>query len=124
MFGKNTCGKIKMIEAKVCGTFMSLFGILKSRLSANIKLTFHKALIRSVVAYACSAWEFAADIHILRKESLQNNVLRTNCNVQRRTTTRELHVAIEILYVHELITKLSRQQAEVMPNRDKQIIRK
>jgi hypothetical protein len=28
---------------------------------ANIKLTLHKALIRSVMTYACLAWEFVAD---------------------------------------------------------------
>jgi hypothetical protein len=32
----------------------------RKRLSVNIKLTFHKALIRSVMTYACPAWEFAA----------------------------------------------------------------
>jgi hypothetical protein len=60
------------------------------------------------MAFACPAWEFAADTHILRKESLQNNMLRTISNFPRRTPTRKLHVAFEILYVYDLITKLSR----------------
>src|SRR5215470_4423480 len=35
------------------------------RLNANIKLTLHKALTRSVMTYACPAWEFAADTYLL-----------------------------------------------------------
>jgi hypothetical protein len=31
------------------------------RLSANIKLILHKALIRSVMTFACHTWELAAD---------------------------------------------------------------
>jgi hypothetical protein len=50
-----------MIEAKVFRTFIRIYSLLKSeRLSANIKLTLLKALIRSVMAYACPAWELAA----------------------------------------------------------------
>jgi hypothetical protein len=51
-----------MIEAKAFGTFItsnSLFN--RERLSVNIKLTLHNALSRSVMIYACPAWEFAAD---------------------------------------------------------------
>jgi hypothetical protein len=68
------------------------------------------------MVYACPTWEFAAGTHILRPKSLQNNVLRTNGNFPRRTLTHELHVAFQILYVYDLITKLSRQQAEFTPN--------
>jgi hypothetical protein len=51
---------IKPIEAKTFRAFTRTYSLLKSeRLSANIKLTFHKALIRSVTTYACPAWEFA-----------------------------------------------------------------
>ena len=88
-----------------------------------MKLTFHKALIRSVLAYACPAWEFAADTKILRKVSLQNNVLRIIGSFQRCTPTRQLHVAFEILNVYDLITKLSRQQAEVVRSLDNEIVR-
>jgi hypothetical protein len=52
-----------MIEAKAFRTFIRLYSLFKSeRLNANIKLTLHKALIRSVMTYACPAWEFAADL--------------------------------------------------------------
>jgi hypothetical protein len=57
---------IEMIEAKSYRTFIRIYSLLKSeRLSANIKLTLHKALIRSVMAYACPAWGLAADTYLL-----------------------------------------------------------
>jgi hypothetical protein len=44
---------IEMIEAKAFRTFIRVYSLFKSeRLSANIKLTLHKALIRSVMTYA------------------------------------------------------------------------
>jgi hypothetical protein len=36
-------------------------GVIFDKRSANIKLTLHKALIRSVMTYARLAWELAAD---------------------------------------------------------------
>jgi hypothetical protein len=49
------------------------FSLFKSkRLSTNIKRTLHKALIRSVITYAYPAWEFAADIYVLKLQRLQN----------------------------------------------------
>jgi hypothetical protein len=57
---------IEMIEAKAFRTFMKTHSLLKSeRLSANIKLALHKALIRSVMTYASPAWESAADTHLM-----------------------------------------------------------
>jgi hypothetical protein len=52
-----------MIEAKAFRTFIRICSLFKSeRLSANIKLTFHKALSRLVMTYACPAWEFETRI--------------------------------------------------------------
>jgi hypothetical protein len=69
---------IEMIEAKALRTFIRLYSLFKSeRLSANIKLTLHKALTRSVMTYASPAWEFAADTHLMKSQRLQNKVLRT-----------------------------------------------
>jgi hypothetical protein len=51
---------IKMIETKAFRTFIRIYSIF-GRLSANIKLTLPKALINSVMTYACSASELAAD---------------------------------------------------------------
>jgi hypothetical protein len=47
---------IQMIDAKTFRTFIRIYSLLKNeRLSSNIKLTLHKSLIRSVMAYACPA---------------------------------------------------------------------
>jgi hypothetical protein len=101
-----------MIEAKAFRTFIRTYSLLKSeRLSANIKLTFHKALITSVVTYAFPAWEFAAETHLLK---LQNKVLRTIGSFPRRTPIRDLHLAFQIRFVYDYITKLCRQHAEVI----------
>jgi hypothetical protein len=56
---------IQMIEAKAFRTFIRIHSLFKiKRLSVNIKFTLHKALIRSVMTYACSAWEFSAEYHL------------------------------------------------------------
>jgi hypothetical protein len=50
-----------MIEVKVSRTLIRIYSLLKSeRLSANIKLTLYKALIRPLMAYAYPAWELVA----------------------------------------------------------------
>jgi hypothetical protein len=55
---------IENIEAKAFRTFITLYSLFKSeRLRANISLTLYKALIRSVMTYACPAWEFAAETY-------------------------------------------------------------
>jgi hypothetical protein len=68
------------------------------------------------MTYACPAWKFAADTYLLKLQCLQNKVLRTIGHFPRCTPVRELHVAFEILYVYDFITKLCRQQAEVIQN--------
>jgi hypothetical protein len=56
-----------MTEAKDFRTFIRIHPLFKNEhLITNIKLTLHKALIRSVMTYACPAWEFAADIYLLK----------------------------------------------------------
>jgi hypothetical protein len=77
---------IQMIEAKAFRTFIRIYSLFKSeRLSTNIKLTLHKALIISVMTYACPAWEFAAECHLLKLQRLQNKVLRTIDNFSKCT---------------------------------------
>jgi hypothetical protein len=47
---------IEIIEAKSLRTFIRVYPLLNSeRLSANTKLTLHKALVRSVMTYASPA---------------------------------------------------------------------
>jgi hypothetical protein len=93
---------IQMIETKAFRTFIRVYSLFKSeRLSVNIKLTLHKALIRSVMTYASPAWEFAANTHLIKLQRLQNRVLRAIGNFSRRTPVRELQVAFNIPYVYD-----------------------
>jgi hypothetical protein len=58
---------LEIIEAKAFRTFIGIYSLLKSeRLSAKIKLTLHKALIRAETTYACPAWELAAGTYLLK----------------------------------------------------------
>jgi hypothetical protein len=52
----------------------------------------------------------------LELQRLQNKVLRTIGNSSRRTPVPDLHVGFKIPYVCDFITKLCRQQAEVIQN--------
>jgi hypothetical protein len=57
--------RIERIEDKAFRTFLRLYPLSKiERLTSNIKLTILKALIRSVMSYACLAWVFAAETHL------------------------------------------------------------
>ena len=110
---------IERIEAKAFSTFMNTYSLFKSdRLNIRLKLTLYKALIRSVMTYACPAWEFAADTHLLKLQRLQNRVLRTIGSFPRRTPTRDVHMVFKIPYVYDFITKLCKRQAEVIQNHD------
>jgi hypothetical protein len=75
------------------------------------------------MTYAITAWEFAADIHLMKLQRLQNKVLRTIGSFPRRTPVQDLHVAFEIPFVYDYITKLCRQQAEVIQNHDNENVR-
>jgi hypothetical protein len=57
-----------------------------------------------------------AESRLLKLQRLQNRVLGTIGNFPRSTSVRDLHVAFQILYVYDYITKLCRQQAEVIQN--------
>jgi hypothetical protein len=52
------------------------------------------------MTYACTAWEFSADTHLLKLQPLQNKVLRTTGKFPRRTPVRELHMAFQVPYIH------------------------
>jgi hypothetical protein len=55
---------------------------------------------------------------MMKLQRLQNKVLRTIGNFPRRTPVRELHMAFKLPYVYDYITKLCRQQAEVIQNHE------
>jgi hypothetical protein len=71
-----------------------------------------------VLTYACPACEFAADTHLIKLQPLQNKVLRTIGSFPRRTPVREMHMDFHLPYVYDYMTKLCRQQTEVILNHD------
>jgi hypothetical protein len=75
------------------------------------------------LTYANPALESASDTHLLKLQRLQNKVLRTIGNFPTRRPVRELHTAFNIPYVYDFITKLCRQQAEVILNHDNENVR-
>jgi hypothetical protein len=74
------------------------------------------------MTYAFPAWKFAAESHLLKLQRLQNRVLRTIGNFPRRTPVRDMHVAFQIPYVYDYITKSCRQQAEVILNHENETV--
>jgi hypothetical protein len=87
-----------------------------------MKLTPYKALIRSVITYACSTWKYAADANLLKLQRLQNRVLRPIGKLEKSTKVREMHMAFKIPYVYDYVTKLWRTQAEVILNHRNPIV--
>jgi hypothetical protein len=75
------------------------------------------------MTYACPAWEFAADTHPWKWQGLPNKVLRTTRKFPRCTPDRDFHTAFKLPYVHDYITKLCSQQAEVIQNHENDYIR-
>jgi hypothetical protein len=66
---------IEMIKAKAFRTLIRAYALFKSeRLSTSIRLTLHKALIRSVMTYVCSVRDFVADTHLIKLQHLENEV--------------------------------------------------
>jgi hypothetical protein len=88
------------------------------RLGTNINLILHRALIMSLITYACPILEFATVTYLLKFQRLQNNFLRTLGKFPKFTPTRELHVVFKISYVYDFITNVCGQQAEVIQNHE------
>jgi hypothetical protein len=53
------------------------------------------------MTYACSAWDFAAEYHLLKLQRLQNKVIRNAGNFPRRTPIRDLHMAFKLPYIYD-----------------------
>jgi hypothetical protein len=70
------------------------------------------------MTYASPEWESAVDTNLMKLQRLQNKVLRTIGNYLRCTPVRDFHMAFQIPFVYNYITKLCRQQAEVIQNHD------
>jgi hypothetical protein len=112
------------IAAKVLRIFISIYHLPKNESSSDgTKLILYKALIRSILTYACPAWEFAVESYFPKLQRLQNKVLRTTGNLPRRTQTSNLHMSFKILYLYGFVTKLCREQATVILNHENVNIR-
>jgi hypothetical protein len=75
------------------------------------------------MTYASPAWEFAADTHLLKLQRLQDRVLRTIGKLPRRTPIRDLLLLFQIPYVYDYITKLCKQQVEVIQDHGNENVR-
>jgi hypothetical protein len=62
------------------------------------------------MTYACPAWEFAAETHLLKLQRLQSRILRTIGNFPRNTSVRDMHLAFQVPYVYDYITKAGDKQ--------------
>jgi hypothetical protein len=60
--------------------------------------------------YACSAWELAADTYLLKLQRLQNKVLCSPGYFQRSTQVYDLHTALNLLYVYDIINYAGNKQ--------------
>jgi hypothetical protein len=69
------------------------------------------------MTYACPVWEFEAEIHILKLQRLQNGGFAPSA-ISQDTSIRNMHVAFQIPYVYDYVTKLCRKQAEVIQNHE------
>jgi hypothetical protein len=56
-------------------------------------------------------------------QRLQNKDLRTIGNFPRRTPVRDLHMVFKLQHIYDYITKLCRQQAEVIENHENANVR-
>jgi hypothetical protein len=75
------------------------------------------------MTYTCPAWEFVAETYLLKLQHLQNKVLHTIGSFPRRTLVRDIHMAFQIPYVYDYITKSCRQQAQVIQNHENENVR-
>jgi hypothetical protein len=67
---------------------------------------------------ACSVWEFAADTHLIKLQRLENKVHFSTGNFPRHTPVRKMQMGFHLPYVHDYMTKLCMQEAEVILNHD------
>jgi hypothetical protein len=75
------------------------------------------------MTYAFPAWEFVADTHLLKRQHMQNKVLRTIGNFPRWTKACVLQKAFKLPHTSIYIIKLNRQQAEVIKNHENDYVR-
>jgi hypothetical protein len=63
-------------------------------------------------------WEFVVDAQLIKLQLLQNRVICPIGNFPRSTPIRDINVSFQLPYVHDYITKLCSQQAQVIQNHE------
>jgi hypothetical protein len=64
-----------------------------------------------------------ADTYLLKLQRLKNKALRTIGNLPKCTPVRDKYTAFNLPYVYDYLTKLCRQQAEVIQNHENEQVR-
>jgi hypothetical protein len=106
---------VERTAAKALPTHIRTYSLFRSeRLSISNKFTLYKAPIRSIIAYVCLNWDYAADAKLLKLQRLQHRFLHNIRNIVRSTPVYEVHMALRNPYVYNFITKLCRNQREVI----------
>jgi hypothetical protein len=70
------------------------------------------------VTYACPTWEFAAETYLFKLQRLQNRGFHSIENFSRCTSIHDMHVASQIPYIYDYITKLCRREAEIIQSHE------
>jgi hypothetical protein len=73
------------------------------------------------MTYACHTWKFTADTHLLKLQCPENKVIHIVGNFLRCTPVHNFHMAFNLTYVYH-ITKLCRQEAEVIQSHENDIV--
>jgi hypothetical protein len=108
-----------MIEAKTFRTFIRIYSLFRSeRLSANIILALHKALIRSIITYSYLSWELVANTYVLKLQRLRNYRFSALSVIFQGARRSAMHTAFNLPSVYDYITKLCSQQAEIIQNHE------
>jgi hypothetical protein len=76
-----------------------------------------------VITQDCSIWEFVADTHLIKLQRLENKVPPSTGNYSRSTPVHEKQMGFHLPYVHDYMTKLCIQEAEVILNHDNENVR-
>jgi hypothetical protein len=71
----------------------------------------------------CPTWKFGADTHLLKLQRLQNKILSIIAKFPKSTAVREVHISFHVPYIYDYITKLRRQQAEVIQSNENANVR-
>jgi hypothetical protein len=105
-----------MIETKAFRVFSSL-NVIQKQARANIKLSLHKRLFGSIMIYAFSVLESAANTCQLTLQWLRSEAFRIIDSLLRYTAVRDVLLTLNALHFYDYITELFRLDEEIFQNR-------